>query len=80
MGDLDIENNEFQEENKMLKNDSIDLNKYNPEKYRKLELQLKNLIRKRLQNNIFGINYKEKVFSHVHSKNRNNKVLLIINE
>jgi hypothetical protein len=38
IGDLDIENNEFQKENKMLKNDLIDLNKYNPEKYRKLEL------------------------------------------
>jgi hypothetical protein len=80
MGDLDIENNEFQEENKMLKNDSIDLNKYNPEKYRKLELQLKNLIRKRLQNNIFGINYKEKVFQLCPLQNRNNKILLIINE
>ncbi len=38
MGDLVIENNELREENKMLKNDLIDLNKYNPEKYRKLEL------------------------------------------
>jgi regulator of replication initiation timing len=31
MGDLVIENNELQEENRMLKNDLIDLNKYDHE-------------------------------------------------
>ncbi len=38
MGDIVIEDNELQEENQMLKNDLIDLNKHNPQKYRKLEL------------------------------------------
>ncbi len=57
MGDLVIKNNELQEENQMLKNDLIDLNKYDSEKYKSwTELLLQNLIRKLLLNNIFGIN------------------------
>jgi hypothetical protein len=56
MCDLVIQNNELQEENQYL----IDLNKYDYAKYEKLGRTLIiNLIKKILQNNIFGINYNE---------------------
>jgi hypothetical protein len=40
MDDLVIEDNELQEENQMLKNDLIDLSKYDSEKYKKLDRAL----------------------------------------
>jgi hypothetical protein len=40
MGDLVIERDELQEENQMLKNDLIDSNKYDSEKYKKLDRTL----------------------------------------
>jgi hypothetical protein len=40
MGDLVIENNELQEVNQFLKNDLIVLNKYDSEKYMKLDRAL----------------------------------------
>jgi hypothetical protein len=40
MLDIVIENNELQEQNQMLKNDWIDLSKYDSEKYKKLNRAL----------------------------------------
>jgi uncharacterized protein YfkK (UPF0435 family) len=54
MGDLVIKINEIKEENQMLKNDLIYLNKYDSEKYKKLDKTF--IIRQLLLNNIFGIN------------------------
>ncbi len=94
MGDLVIKNNELQEENLMLMNDLIDLNKYDSEKYKMLDRTFitkydKNSIEKK----IFGINYKgerqrvmsreavtEEIFQLRPLPNGSNKIILIIDD